>query len=220
MSRQDRADAVDREMAARLLPDAALQALARWWSRSTTEFANGTPGGHTVRYTPGRWAQITPWPSALASTSHVGDAGISRAQVALIVDDALRREAFREALVATYVWGKGKRDSPGGSGPASLQKILTAESLDTALARAVTTLSEHSAEAAYAGLQGRVPGLGPSFYTKSPVLRWQVGSVGNRPPAAHPRPGFGPASAIPGPGSWPGDRPRPRRLDRQLGLAG
>lgn len=27
-------------------------------------------------------------------------------------------------------------------------------------------VSEHSAEAAYAGLQGRVPGLGPSFYTK------------------------------------------------------
>lgn len=30
MSRQDRADAVDREMAARLLPDATLQALGRW----------------------------------------------------------------------------------------------------------------------------------------------------------------------------------------------
>lgn len=166
MSRQGRADAVDREMAARLLPDAALQTLGRWWSGSSAEFADGTPGAHTVRYTPSRWAQITPWPSALASTSHIGDAGISRAQVASIVADALRREAFREALVATYVWGKGKRGSPSGSGPASLQKILTAESLDTALGRAVTTLSEHGAEAAYAGLQGLVPGFGPSFYTK------------------------------------------------------
>ncbi|MFJ1602307.1 hypothetical protein ACIOHS_02860 [Streptomyces sp. NPDC088253] len=34
------------------------------------------------------------------------------------------------------------------------------------MARAVTTLSERSAEAAYAGLQGLVPGFGPSFYTK------------------------------------------------------
>ncbi|MGW4393462.1 8-oxoguanine DNA glycosylase OGG fold protein [Streptomyces sp. NPDC004685] len=43
---------------------------------------------------------------------------------------------------------------------------LTAEGLDTKLAHAVTTLSEHSAEAAYTGLQGLVPGFGPSFYTK------------------------------------------------------
>ncbi|MCX5367165.1 hypothetical protein OG864_51800 [Streptomyces sp. NBC_00124] len=166
MNRQDRADAVDREMATRLLPSAALQALSRWWSENDMRFADGTPGGHTVRYTPSRWAQITPWPPSLASTSHVGDAGISRAQAASIVADALRREAFREALVATYVWGKGKSGSPGGSGPASLQKILTVEGLDTALARAVTTLSERSAEAAYAGFQGLVPGFGPSFYTK------------------------------------------------------
>jgi hypothetical protein len=183
MSRQDRGDAVDREMAAHLLPDAALQALGHWWSGNTAEFADGTPGAHTVRYTPGRWAQITPWPSALASTSHVGDAGISRALVASIVVDALRREAFREALVATYVWGKGKRGSPSGSGPASLQKILTAEGLDTALARAVTTLNEHSAEAAYAGLQGLVPGFGPSFYTK--FLHFVGKTV---PPATGPQP--------------------------------
>ncbi|MGW6755331.1 8-oxoguanine DNA glycosylase OGG fold protein [Streptomyces sp. NPDC055006] len=153
-------------MAARLLPDAALQALGHWWSENTAKFTDGTPGAHTVRYTPSRWAQITPWPSALASTSHAGDAWISRAQVTSIVADALRRVAFREALIATYVWGKGKRGSPSGSGPASLQKILIAEDLDTALARSVTTLSKDSAEAAYAGLQDRVPGLGPSFYTK------------------------------------------------------
>ena len=125
-----------------------------------------TPGAHTVRYNPSRWAQITPWPSALAPAPPVGDAEISRAQVASIVADALQREAYREALVATYVWGKGKSGSPGGSGPATLHKILTAKGLDTALARAVTTLSEHSAEAAYADLQDRIPGFGPSFYTK------------------------------------------------------
>lgn len=82
------------------------------------------------------------------------------------VADALRREGFREVLVATYVWGKGKRGTPGGSGPATLHKILAAEGLDAALARAVATWGEHSAKAAYAGLQSLVPEFGPSFYTK------------------------------------------------------
>ncbi|MEU3509386.1 hypothetical protein ABZ733_16100 [Streptomyces longwoodensis] len=66
-----------------------------------------TPGAHTVCFTPSRWAQITPWPSALASTSCDGDAAVSRAQVTSIVEDALRHEALEEALVAIYVWGKG-----------------------------------------------------------------------------------------------------------------
>ncbi|GGQ97498.1 hypothetical protein ACIRPJ_33305 [Streptomyces asoensis] len=166
VNRQDRADAVDREMAASLLPVAAVRALGRWWSENALAYADGTPGAHTVRYTPGRWAQIIPWPSTLAPTSCGGDAWVSRAEVASAVADALRREAFREALVATYVWGKGKRGTPGGSGPATLYKILSVEGLDAALARAVTTLSEHGAKSAYAGLQSVVPGFGPSFYTK------------------------------------------------------
>ncbi|WP_461111923.1 8-oxoguanine DNA glycosylase OGG fold protein [Streptomyces chlorus] len=153
-------------MAARLLPDTALQALGRWWDRNRAEFADGSPGTHAVRYAPSRWGHITPWPSALASASHRGDAEVSRAQVASIVTEALRREAYREALVATYVWGKGKRGSRRGSGPAILDKILSAGYLDAALERAVTTLSEQGAEAAYAGLQGLVPEFGPSFYTK------------------------------------------------------
>ncbi|WP_328430137.1 8-oxoguanine DNA glycosylase OGG fold protein [Streptomyces sp. NBC_00443] len=183
MSRQDQADAVDREMAARLLPDTVLRALGRWWGESAARLADGTPGGHTVRYSPSRWAQITPWPSALASTSQVGDAGISRAGVVSIVSDALRREAYREALVATYVWGKGKSGSPGGSGPATLHKILAAEGLDAALARAVTELSVYGAEAAYAELRGRIPWLGPSFYTK---FLYFVGKT--LPPATGPAP--------------------------------
>jgi hypothetical protein len=60
MNRQDRADAVDREMAARLLPDTGLQALGRWWSKNAERLADGTPGAHAVRYTPSRWAHITP----------------------------------------------------------------------------------------------------------------------------------------------------------------
>ncbi|MEW2068157.1 hypothetical protein [Streptomyces sp. NPDC007346] len=170
-------------MAVRLLPDTALQALRSWWSENAATFPDGMPGAHTVRYSPSQWAQITSWPSALASTSHSGDAGISRAQVATIVADALRREAFSEALVATYVWGKGKRGSPGGSGPATLQKILAAEGLNTSLARAVIALSEHSAEAAYAGLRGLVRGFGPSFFTK---FLYFVGKT--VPSAAGPQP--------------------------------
>ena len=167
MTRQDRADAVDQEMAVRLLPDATLEALGRWWNANKTRFADGTPGAHTASYAPSRWTQITPWPSALAPHSCTVDAGVSREQVAAIVADALRREALREALVATYVWGKGKRGSPGGSGPVTLNKILAAgHLLDEGLADAVTALSEHGAVAAYAGLRGQIPEFGASFFTK------------------------------------------------------
>ncbi len=58
MNRQDRANAVDREMSARLLPDAALEALGGWWGQNAVRLTDGTPGAHTVRYTPSRWAHI------------------------------------------------------------------------------------------------------------------------------------------------------------------
>ncbi|MGP3941942.1 8-oxoguanine DNA glycosylase OGG fold protein [Streptomyces sp. 6N106] len=153
-------------MTARLLSDAALKALGRWWNENAVRYADGTPGAHTVRYTPSRWAQIAPWPSALVLPSHPGDAGISRAEVTCIVADTLRREAFREALVATYVWGKGKRGTPRGSGPATLHRILAAEDLDAALSSAVTALCAYGARAAYAALHQQIPEFGPSFFTK------------------------------------------------------
>ncbi|MFF3663214.1 8-oxoguanine DNA glycosylase OGG fold protein [Streptomyces olivochromogenes] len=102
----------------------------------------------------------------MALTFHTGEVGVSRAEVTSIVADALRREAFTEALVATYVWGKGKRGTPRGSGPATLQKILAAEGLDVALAAAVTVLHEHGSQEAYAALHQQIPELGPSFFTK------------------------------------------------------
>ncbi|MFF8431685.1 hypothetical protein ACF07Y_42460 [Streptomyces sp. NPDC016566] len=166
MNRQDRANAVDDEMATRLLPGPMVRTLGRWWAANASAYADGTPGAHTVRYTPRRWAQITPWPKVLAPTSAGGDAAVSRAEVTSAVTDALQREAFREALVATYVWGKGKRGTPGGSGPATLHKILAFDNLDTALAAAVTALREHGAPQAYAALKGQAPGLGPAFFTK------------------------------------------------------
>ncbi|MDH6513852.1 hypothetical protein M2163_009174 [Streptomyces sp. SAI-135] len=166
MNRQDRADAVDREVGARLLPDAVVQALRHWWKENAPTYSDGTPGAHAVRYTPRRWVQIVPWPPALTLPCAGGDAAISRAEVTGAVADALRREAFREALVATYVWGKGKRGTPGGSGPATLHKILAAGGLDAALATAVTALREHGSREAYAALHRQVPGFGPSFFTK------------------------------------------------------
>lgn len=102
--------------AARLLPDAAARALGRWWETNASTYADGTPGAPTVRYAPGRWAQITPRPKALAPTSARGDAAVSRAEVAAAAGGAQGREGFREALVATYVWGKGKRGTRGTRG--------------------------------------------------------------------------------------------------------
>ena len=166
MNLQDRADAIDQEMVTRLLPNAAVTTLSRWWSANAVRCADGTPGAHSIRYTPGRWAQISPWPSGMAPVFQTGDAAVSRAEVTSMVADALRRNAFREALVATYVWGKGKRGSPGGSGPSTLSKILAADGLDEALAAATTALGEIGAQEAYAALHRRIPGFGPSFFTK------------------------------------------------------
>ncbi|MFE9381351.1 hypothetical protein [Streptomyces sp. NPDC006855] len=219
VTRQDRANAVDRVIATCPLSDADVRALGRWWSVNASVYADGTPGAHAVRYTPGRWAQITPWPAALASVLGDGDAALSRAEVALAVSDALGREAFREALVATYVWGKGKRGSPGGSGPATLAKILAFDGLDTALASAVVALSEHGSQAAYAALHRRVPWLGPSFLTK---FLYFTGT------ALPPADGFRPlildrvvlSPPADGRRSGPGWRPRPGRLDSRLGVVG
>ncbi|MYV50186.1 hypothetical protein [Streptomyces sp. SID2888] len=166
LDRQSRADAVDREMAARGLPEEAVAALACWWSENADRYPDATPGAHTVRYTPARWAQVTPWPATLAPRSSTGDTGVSRAQVASAVTDALGRKAFTEALVATYVWGKGKSGTPGGSGPATLVKILANDGLEEVLADAASTLRKDSARRAYEVLLQPSNGLGPSFFTK------------------------------------------------------
>ncbi|WP_341849423.1 hypothetical protein [Streptomyces bungoensis] len=79
--------------------------------------------------------------------------------------------------------GKGKRGSRGGSGPTTLHKILDVNGLDTMLADALATLREHGAAAAYAGLRARIPGFGPSFYTK--FLYFAGKTV---PPATGPQP--------------------------------
>ncbi|WP_322899514.1 8-oxoguanine DNA glycosylase OGG fold protein [Actinacidiphila rubida] len=87
---------------------------------------------------------------------------------------ALQRADLREALVASYVWGKGKRGTPAGSGPATLSVVLAA-----ALAMLRTRGSQH----AYAELEGKVRGFGPAFFTK--FLYFAATAV---PPALDPKP--------------------------------
>ncbi|MFE0351821.1 8-oxoguanine DNA glycosylase OGG fold protein [Streptomyces griseoluteus] len=166
LGRQSRADAVDMEMAARGLPEQGVAALTRWSSENASRYPDARPGAHTVRYTPSRWAQVGPWPAMLASRSGPGDAAVSRAQVASAVADALAREAFTKALVATHVWGKGKSGTRAGSGPATLEKILASDDLGKVLAEAVAALRVDGARQAYEVLLRSANGLGPSFFTK------------------------------------------------------
>ncbi|MEU1465496.1 hypothetical protein ABZ467_33485 [Streptomyces sp. NPDC005727] len=120
-------------------------------------------GRQELRHSRGSPPGLRPW----LPTPSPGTPGSAGAQVTSMVVNTLARETLREALVATYVWGKGKSGSPGGSGPATLHKILAAEDLlDEALDDAVTVLSRHGAVASYEGLRGRIPGFGPSFFTK------------------------------------------------------
>ncbi|MFJ3640080.1 hypothetical protein ACIPRD_10040 [Streptomyces sp. NPDC090108] len=179
--RQSRADAVDGEMAARGLPEEVVAALVHWWSENAGRYPDATPGAHTVHYTPARWAEITPWPAALASRSSAGDAEISRALVASAVADALGREAYTEALVATYVWGKGKSGTPAGSGPTTLKNILAADDLENVLAKAVAALREDDARRAYEVLLLPSNGLGPSFFTKFLYFAGQAVPTGQGP---------------------------------------
>ncbi|WP_431776609.1 hypothetical protein [Streptomyces cucumeris] len=183
MDRQARADAVDREMATRLLPEAELAALGNWWAENKATYPEANPGPHAICYTPARWSRIAPWPKeGLVSRSVTGDAWVSRADVASMVADALQRGAHKEALVATYVWGKGKRGSRKGSGPATLAAILKAvEKNPTALADAVEALRERGAQEAYASLRKAISGFGPAFFTKFLYFVGKAGVVAAGP---------------------------------------
>ncbi|MEV5781231.1 hypothetical protein AB0L42_09410 [Streptomyces sp. NPDC052287] len=64
------------------------------------------------------------------------------------------------------MWGKGKRGTPGGSGAATLEKILATGGLPAVLAGAVTSLDRGGARLAYATLRGQIAGPAPSFFTK------------------------------------------------------
>ncbi|MEV0981939.1 hypothetical protein [Streptomyces sp. NPDC049915] len=76
--------------------------------------------------------------------------------------DAVEREEWAEALVASYVWGQGRT----AYGPHRLEDILAAAAVNTVIARAVAALLEQDAVAAYRTMRGAVKGLGPAFFTK------------------------------------------------------
>ncbi|MGQ4516760.1 8-oxoguanine DNA glycosylase OGG fold protein [Streptomyces sp. DW26H14] len=160
-SRQDRADALDGEMRARLLPKSAIALLSGWLKGDGARFAEGV-GSHAVRYHPARWSAICHWPGGLADRGLDGEASVSRAQVAQMVRDAGAAGDWDEALVATYVWGQGRI----GYGPHRLEEILSQGHLAETLARAGSVLGEQGAEAAYGALRKALKGYGPAFFTK------------------------------------------------------
>ncbi|MFJ3098289.1 8-oxoguanine DNA glycosylase OGG fold protein [Streptomyces hydrogenans] len=161
MSRQDLADALDGELMKRLLPATAVHALHGWLAGAGARYATG-PSAHAVKYVPAHWSGITPWPDQLLERSQVIGAVISRAQVAAVAQEAVERGEWREALVASYVWGQGRT----GYGPHRLKEILAEPNVSHALAKAGTALQEQGAVAAYHALYGAIRGLGPAFFTK------------------------------------------------------
>ncbi|MFF4257818.1 hypothetical protein ACFY1L_42190 [Streptomyces sp. NPDC001663] len=161
MKRQDLVDALDAELMERPLPDAAVRAAGEWLSSSGAQYLPGV-GSHAVEYVPARWSGIEPWPDRLSQRSQTQVMKVSRAQVAAAVRAATEREAWAEALVASYVWGQGKTSY----GPYRLKHILAQPSAVPALAQAAAALPEKGAIAAYSGLMGAVKGLGPAFFTK------------------------------------------------------
>lgn len=177
MGRQQLADVLDAEMAARLLPDSAVAALGLWLRGAGAQYAKGT-GSHTVPYTPSRWAAVVPWPGSLADRSGTGSALLSRGQAVSAVRDALAREEWAEALVASYVWGQGRT----GYGPHRLAEILNESGVADRLAEAAEVLRSNGAVASYGVLRGAVKGLGPAFFTK--LLYFLGPAVGSVPPTA------------------------------------
>ncbi|GGX80693.1 8-oxoguanine DNA glycosylase OGG fold protein [Streptomyces fructofermentans] len=161
MGRQDAANALDKELMARLLPPAAVRALGDWLAGSGVRYAAGA-GGHAVEYVPAHWSGVDPWPAGLAERSQTATARVSRAEAAASTRSAVERSEWSEALVAPYVWGQGRT----GYGPHRLAEILQDPGVGVVLSDAGTALREKGAVEAYRLLRGTVKGLGPAFFTK------------------------------------------------------
>ncbi|MFE7353267.1 hypothetical protein ACFU8Q_08680 [Streptomyces sp. NPDC057543] len=90
--RQERADAVDREMAARLLPHPVVRALGRWWETNAAAYAVGAPSHLRL---PGRTGPV---PSLAVCPAEDGSSllvtGGSDGCVRLWSPDAPRTEAY------------------------------------------------------------------------------------------------------------------------------
>ncbi|MFF7927013.1 hypothetical protein ACFZDP_38825 [Streptomyces mirabilis] len=104
---------------------------------------------------------------------------VSRERVVAAVREALAREDWAEALVASYVWGQGRT----GYGPYRLKEILREPGVGDVLAQAGHALREKGAVGAYRVLNGAAQGLGPAFFTKY-LYFLDKGMDGQRAPQA------------------------------------
>ncbi|WP_151774789.1 8-oxoguanine DNA glycosylase OGG fold protein [Streptomyces abyssomicinicus] len=160
--KQRRANTLDKEMLAQGLPETALRAVERWLSGPGAPYAAGVDG-HTITYTPSRWAAIAPWPTQLAERAGgQQNASISRGAVTDVFRTALADKAWTEALVASYVWGSRET----GYYPSRLEEILRRPNLRSSLDSAAKELQADAPVQAYALLRNAVKGLGPAFYSK------------------------------------------------------
>ena len=163
MARQDWADELDAEMLKRLLPGTTIAKLKDWLAGTGARYAAGV-GTHTVAYAPAPWAGVGPWPPSLGDRTSDGVAAVSRSHVVAAVQEAATRNAWPEALAASYVWGQGRTPY----GPHRLTEILSQPGAPASLEKAAKTLLENGAVAAYRVLKEADPvkGLGPAFFTK------------------------------------------------------
>lgn len=126
---------------------------------------------HAVPVYPKRWSAFKDWLPPLADTNP--PVRLSRGDVVAVAADCRVTGDWLPLLVVSFVWGQGDN----GYGPSRLSWILhgkqdrAAPDLDDIrrrLAEALRVLHQEGAARAYALLRecGRVPELGPAFFTK------------------------------------------------------
>ncbi|MFC8763708.1 hypothetical protein ACFUAG_23765 [Streptomyces sp. NPDC057193] len=174
MGWREGAGELDARMLERPLPSDAVGKLGAWLAGDGAPYANGT-GEHAVRYIPGSWAGIRPWPSGLAEQVGHEPTLLSRAQVLAVARTGAATASWTETLVASYVWGQGDV----GYGAHRLGEILRPAPVEAVLAQAIALLATDGAVAGYRRLSGAIAGLGPAFFTK--FLYFAGGAVVDAP---------------------------------------
>ncbi|MEV8226703.1 hypothetical protein AB0P41_11680 [Streptomyces sp. NPDC079167] len=174
MGWREGAGELDARMLERPLPVDAVGKLGAWLAGDGAPYADGT-GEHAVRYIPGSWAGIRPWPSALAEQVGRKPTLLSRAQVSAVARTGAATATWTETLIASYVWGQGDN----GYGAYRLGEILRPAPVEAVLAQTIALLATDGAVAAYRSPIGAIAGLGPAFFTK--FLYFAGGAVVHAP---------------------------------------
>ncbi|MFE7519630.1 8-oxoguanine DNA glycosylase OGG fold protein [Streptomyces halstedii] len=143
------------------LPADAVGKLGAWLAGDGAPYADGT-GEHADRYIPASWADILPWPAALAEQVGHKPTSLSRAQVLAVARTGAATATWTETLIASYVWGQGDN----GYGAYRLGEILRPAPVGELLAQAVAVLATDGAVAGYRRLSGAIARLGPAFFIK------------------------------------------------------